>query len=85
MPFIFYTGIGTHNNRQIYTADEFFEMMDSIFHAGGQYSEDQLDFENCVLPRDFQTFDLQQWVRYSGAMLISNEVLRVLDDSVASQ
>lgn len=70
---IFYTGIGTQpeSGGAIHTVNAFLDIMESIFHVdGGPYTEDQLQFENCNLPRDFQTFNLHQWLRYSGGTIV---------------
>jgi hypothetical protein len=70
---VFYTGVGSHPSG-LHTVRDFLRRIRHEFHPqGGPYVPDQLDFENSVLPRDFATFTLDQWVRFSGAVVQSRD------------
>jgi hypothetical protein len=67
MNLVFYTGIGSHPSG-LHTVPDFLRRIRQEFHPlGGPYRPDQLDFGDSVLPRDFATFTLDQWMRFSGA------------------
>ena len=68
---IFYTGIGSHPSGR-HSPDDFVQRMRQHFRSsGGPYRADQLEFENAVLPRDFDTFTLDQWMRFAGATWVT--------------
>jgi len=64
---ILYTGIGCHPSGRHSEQDFLRRIRQEFYPLGGPYRPDQLDFENTMLPRDFATFTLEQWMRFSGA------------------
>jgi hypothetical protein len=63
---IFYTGIGASKTNYLLPND-FIALMRRIFHSGGTYWKDQLEFKDFNLPNDFDIFTLNDWIEYSGA------------------
>lgn len=80
MPKILYDGIGA-NESKVHTVEEFLEIMkreftnknwqdDIIYKISGRENHYQLKFKEWYLPDDFVFFTLNDWLEYSGAVLM---------------
>lgn len=77
---IFYTGIGCNKTGE-HTVNEFMNIMNREFtHKTWKYELQntrephyQLQFKNKVLPANFVSFTLNDWIEYSGASIHGSE------------
>jgi hypothetical protein len=74
---VYYDGIGS-NGKNEHTIEEFLDIMrvnftekvwDDVLRRHVMFQH-QLQFKQWVLPRDFIKFTLDDWIEYSGAVLV---------------
>ena len=73
---ICYTGIGT-SDKFYFSVSEFLDIMDKFIiqrHLNEDLKKNQHIFKNWNLPNDFKLFSLNDWLEYSGANLINQNL-----------